>query len=111
MIKQIPEHPNYAVSAWGNVYKITPTGLKEIKWDVSNGYPRVKLDNRNEYVSMLVAECYKEPQARCEQKLFYIDGDPKNCTADNLVWLNPSEIQRFSAYTVEYRRKILGGRA
>ena len=111
MVKQIPCHPDYAVSDNGDVYKITPTGLRQLKKDISNGYPRVKLDGHKEYVSYLVAGQYLNPPDRVEQNLYYIDGDPSNCSKDNLVWLNPSEIQRYSTYSVEYRRKVLRGRA
>ena len=108
MIKQIPEHPSYGVSDSGHVYSITPSGLVELKKDISNGYPRVKLDGQKIYVSNLVANQFLKPPKSENLKLFYIDGDKNNCAIDNLTWLSQSEIKRYSQYTVEYRRQFLG---
>ena len=49
MIKQIREHPKYAVDDNGNVYIINSDGLLELKKDISNGYARVKLDGEKVY--------------------------------------------------------------
>lgn len=107
MIKQIPEHPDYAVSDSGNVYSITPTGLTELRKDISNGYPRVKLDGQKVYVSNLVADRFLAPPDSENCRLFFLDGDRNNCTTDNLIWLTQSEIKRYSQYTVEYRKANL----
>lgn len=111
MIKVIPNHPSYAVSDTGAVYSITSNGLVELKKDISNGYPRVKLDREKVYVSNLVAnEFLQSPDADCN-RLFFIDGDKSNCDVHNIVWLTPSEVQRYSQFTIEYRLKELGSRA
>ena len=107
-IKQIPGHPNYGVSDTGSVFAIKDKGLKELEKDISTGYPRVTLDGQKYYVSTLVATCFLDPpngnkKIKIENSK-YIDGNPNNCNVNNLVWLSPSEIQRYSQYTVEYRR-------
>ena len=109
MIKQIRDFPDYAVSDSGNVYSIQSDGLKELRRDISNGYPRVKLNGKKYYVANLVADhflSYSKPNDNYH--LFYVDSDPNNCNVDNLVWLTQSDIKRYSQYTVEYRREMLG---
>lgn len=105
-IKQIPEHPNYGVSDTGSVFSIKDKGLKELEKDISTGYPRVTLDGQKYYVSTLVATCFLDPPNESNKKIFLKDGNKLNCDVNNLVWLSPSEIQRYSQFTVEYRRKI-----
>lgn len=107
-IKQIHGHPNYGVSDTGSVFAIKDKGLKELGKDISTGYPRVTLDSHKYYVSTLVASCFLDSPKEENQKIFLIDGNKLNCDVNNLVWLSPSEIQRYSQYTVEYRREILG---
>ena len=104
------EHPNYAVSDTGMVFAYHPDGLIPLKIDISNGYPRVKLDGKKEYVSRLVANEFLEKPEPDKTKLFFLDNNTKNCCAKNLVWLTPSEVQKFSQYTIEYRLKELGRR-
>ena len=108
MIKQIKHHPEYAVSDSGKVFKIAEDGLRELKKDISNGYARVQLNRQNYYVADLVAEYFLRPPENPNYKLFYVDGDRTNCLPENLRYLSKSDIQKFSQYTVEYRRQILG---
>lgn len=105
MVKVIKEQPNYAVSETGRVFSIKPNGLVELKKDISNGYPRVNLNGKKYYVANLVANAFI-PQQDVNLKIFYIDGDKENCNVENLIWLNNSDIQFFSHYTVEYRRYL-----
>lgn len=107
-IKQIPGHPKHCISDTGVVFSITDNGLMEMKLDISTGYKRVELDGIKYYVSRMVAEHFLKPPIDTNYKLFYIDNDKYNCRADNLVWLSPSDVQRYSQYTVEYRREMLG---
>lgn len=109
IIRQIEDHPNYAVSDKGNVYRITENGLIELKKDISNGYARVQLNGTNYYISTLVAKSFLESKPNENYKIFYIDGDRSNCNVENLTWLSKSEIQRYSTYTIEYRMKALRG--
>lgn len=106
-IRQIPGHPSYGVSDTGSVFAIKNKGLKELEKDISTGYPRVTLDGQKYYVSTLVASCFLDPPNESNKKIFLKDGNKLNCDVNNLVWLSPSEIQRYSQFTVEYRRKIL----
>lgn len=107
MLEVIEKHPNYYISDDGVVYRRERSGLFKLKPDWSNGYARVKLDGRHEYVGKLILEAFDPPESSyC--KVFYIDGDKTNNTLDNLAWLSPSEIQLYSDYTVEYRKQVLG---
>lgn len=108
MQKEIEGHPDYAVTDEGEIISTKGRyGLRVLMPDISNGYPRVTLDGERRYLADLVAEAFlKEPNPGC--RLFYIDGDKQNCRAENLTWLTQSEIKRYSQYTVEYRREILG---
>lgn len=110
MRKVIQKHPNYCVTEDGVVYRIMCEGayLRLIP-DLSTGYARVELDGKKEYISRLVLETF-DPTDDETLKAFYIDGNPMNCHLSNLVWLTPSEIQRYSAYTVEYRKQFFRGR-
>jgi hypothetical protein len=107
-IKQILGHPDYCVSDTGKVFSIKPNGLVELQKDISNKYPRVQMDGEKFYVSSIVAATYLSPPKDTKQKIFFIDGDKTNCSVDNLCWLSPSDVQRYSQYTVEYRRQFLG---
>ena len=104
----IDNHPNYVVTDTGEIFSNTDTGLKELKQDISNGYPRVKLDGEKIYVASVVAETFLDPPSNPNQKIFHIDGNKLNCDKSNLIWLSQSEIQRYSQYTIEYRKEILG---
>lgn len=108
MIKQIPDHPAYAVSDLGKVYAIRPDGLVELKKDISTGYPRVKMDGKKHYVSNLVARVFIDPPRDSNYKVFYIDGNKLNCDAKNLTYLSESDIKRYSQYSTEYRQQFLG---
>lgn len=110
MRKVIQNHPNYCVTEDGVVYRIMCEGAYlTLIPDLSTGYARVELDGKKEYISRLVLEAFN-PTDDKTLKAFYIDGNPMNCHLSNLVWLTSSDIQRYSAYTVEYRKQILRGR-
>jgi hypothetical protein len=111
MIKQIPGHTFYAVSDTGEVYSLVSGVLMELKKDISNGYPRVKIGGKKRYVADLVAETFLGPPERDDYKVFYIDGDKENCDVRNLIWLSQSDIKMNSQYSVEYRSRTLRGRA
>lgn len=111
IFKQIPDHSTYAATSDGKIFSITQKeGLKELKRDLSTGYPRVTMDGQKVYVSTAVAHTFLdfETEEKKGYKIFYIDGDPENCGVNNLTYLSPSDIQRYSQYTVEYRRQVLG---
>ena len=108
MRRQIERHPKYCINEEGAVFRIKPDGTDSLLLlDLSNGYPRVDLDGRKEYVSRLVLETF-DPTDDETLKVFYIDGDHTNTRLSNLCWLSPSDIQLYSQYTVEYRKQMLG---
>lgn len=109
MYRVIERHPNYVVDEKGCVFRVICNGVySQLIPDCSNGYFRYDLDGKKESAGRLVLEAFS-PTDDPTLKVFYIDGDKFNPSLDNLVWLTPSEVQRYSAYTVEYRRKLLKG--
>lgn len=108
MLGIIEGHPNYSVSDDGVVYRKERSGYFRLKPDWSNGYARVKLDGRKEYVGKLVLETF-DPPRDLSQKVFYINGDKTDNSLQNLVWLTPSQIQLYSQYTIEYRKQMFKG--
>lgn len=105
MVKDITNHPNYSISDSGEVFRKSRSGLRQLKCDWSNGYARVDIDGKKEYVGKMVLETFGPP-AKPLQKMFYIDGDKTNNTLENLVWLSPSRIAIYSTYTLEYRLSL-----
>lgn len=109
MLEVIEKHPNYYISDVGEVFKREKDGVKKVTVNMSNGHARVTIDGMNYYVGRLVLEQFK-PHPVEANKVFHIDGNYANNHLDNLVWLTPSEVQRFSSYTLEWRNKLLRAR-
>ena len=107
MLMEILNHPKYCISDDGVVYRKERSGLFKLSPDLSNGYARVDLDGKKENIGRLVLEAF-DPTIDSSLKVFYIDGDRTNNRLDNLVWLNSSEVQLYSRYTIEYRKQTLG---
>ncbi len=108
MIKEISWAPDYCITDSGEVLSSKGKNLRVLMPDYTTGYPRVTIAGKKKYIADLVAEYFLPKPANDCYKIFYIDGDKTNCFASNLVWLSPSEIKRYSQYTVEYRKQILG---
>ena len=108
MTREIEGHPDYAITDSGEVISSKGKNLRVLMPDYTNGYARVTIDNEKRYIADLVAEYFLREPKDSTYKIFYIDGNKENCNADNLAWLSPAEVQRFSQYTVEYRRQVLG---
>lgn len=107
MLKVVSGHPNYCVDEHGIVRRIMLPGLySTLIPDLSNGYARVDLDGKKEYIARLVLDAF-DPTDDQSLKVFYIDGNKMNCRLSNLVWLSPSDIQLYSNYTIEYRMEKL----
>lgn len=100
----IPEHENYVITKKGQVYRNLGNSLRRIKTDLSTGYERVELDGKKIAVHRLVAEAFCEKKSPDQDKVFHIDGDVRNNTAENLCWGTPSEIQIWSHYSLNYRQ-------
>lgn len=110
MDKIIKGHHDYSITEQGEVISFKGRQPRMLIPDTSTAYPRVNLDGRKYYIANLVAEHFlKKPNP--DYRIFYIDGDTENCQVDNLVYLTSSDIQRFSKYTVEYRKQVLAERA
>lgn len=103
---EILNHPNYCISDDGVVYRKERSGLFKLSPDLSNGYARVSLDGKKINIGRLVLEAF-DPSLDSSLNVFYIDGDRTNNHLDNLVWLNSSEVQLYSRYTIEYRKQML----
>jgi hypothetical protein len=111
MEKEIEGHVFYTVTDTGEVYSYCSGEALELKWDISNGYPRVNIGGKRKYVADLVAEAFLPPPKDPRHKIFYIDGNKLNCDVRNLVWLSQSDIQFCSQYTLEYRKQYIRERA
>lgn len=103
---EILNHPRYCISDDGIVYRKETSGLFKLSPDFSNGYARVDLDGKKEYIGKLVLETF-DPTIESNMKVFYIDGDRTNNHLDNLTWLSASGVQLYSRYTIEYRKATL----
>lgn len=110
MMGVVRNHPNYSVSDEGVVYRKERSGYFKLKPDYSNGYARVDLDGKKEYIGRLVLETF-DPPIDISYRVFYIDGDKTNNCLSNLIWLSPSDVQLYSTYTLEYRLESLRGRS
>ena len=108
MEKVISWAPDYLVTDLGKVISLKGReGPHILIPDCSNGYPRVTIEGQRWYLADLVAEHFLSKPTP-DYKVFYIDGNKMNCCVENLVWLSQSDIKRYSQYSVEYRRQILG---
>ena len=83
MLGEIKRHPNYIASDDGTIYRKEGPNIFKLKQDWSNGYARVKLDGRHEYVGKLILETFDPPESSY-YKVFYIDGDKTNNTLDKI---------------------------
>lgn len=108
MVKEIVGHPDYSVTDKGKIVSHKGRYPVALKPDYSNGYARITIDGERHYLADLVAEYFLPKPERPDYKVFFIDGDKTNCCVENLTWLSSSDIKRYSQYTVEYRRQILG---
>lgn len=106
-LKVIANHSNYFISNKGAVYRKWGEELKQLHPYPCYGHARVDLDGEQSYVSKLVMDAFN-PNPNPNLKIFHIDSDMFNNELENLVWVTPSELQRYSQYTVEYRRQLLG---
>lgn len=109
-LRPIDGHPHYWVSNLGNVYrKVWRNGHEEyraLNKDIStNGHARVTLNGEKCYVSKLVMRMFN-PTDDYTLRVFHI-GDKLDDSLTNLVWLTPSDVQRYSTYTPERRMELL----
>lgn len=104
MFKEILNHPNYIITDSGEVYR--KGSDKNLLPDCSNGYARVNIDGKKINIGRLVLETFK-PVNRNDLNVFYINGDKLDNHLENLVWLDHSDVQVFSKYTVDYRKGLI----
>lgn len=88
----IPEHPNYAISNFGEVLNIKKQ--KFLKQSInSSGYKNVHLDGKFKYVHRLLAQAFIDnPENKAI--IDHIDNDPLNNNLENLRWATVSENNR-----------------
>lgn len=108
---QIKDHPNYWVSTDGDVYKYKNGKYKKCNAYTDGGQLRVCIDGVYRYISRLVMQAFKPSTDKRKKKVYHVDGDKFNNKLTNLIWATDSEIQLFSSYTKEYRKKLLSDRA
>lgn len=107
MQKEIDGVEGYCVTSSGYIISYKSGEPKVLMPDLSNGYPRVSIGGQRRYIADVVAEAFLGPQ-KPGYKIFYIDGNKLNCDVNNLMWMTQSDIKKYSQYTVEYRRQVLG---
>lgn len=109
MVKEIEGHPEYYITDAGEVISSKGKLPRMLVPYYSGSYPKVTIDGEKRYVADLVAEAFLEEPTDQSHKIFYIDGDKSNCSVHNLAWLSQSDIQLYSRYTLEYRKRLLKG--
>lgn len=93
MIVPVPNHPGYWVSTEGRVFSAGPkqraakAPRQELHPFLTRGYPRVRLGvtRQGRYVHHLVLEAFQRPRRKGEE-CRHLDGNPLNCSIDNLAW-------------------------
>jgi hypothetical protein len=85
--KQIPSHPNYAVSSMGRVRG--PRGnilvLGVTGWDYLTFHPYARQHRRPFYVHKAVLEAFVGPKPKGKQAR-HLDGNARNNKLQNLAW-------------------------
>jgi len=85
----IPDFPNYGVNRQGQICNFTTDKLLRVTY-TQRGAPKVGLrkDDKQYWrsVTRLVAEAFASRQNDYHDTPMLIDGDPKNLSADNIVW-------------------------
>lgn len=66
--------------------------------DHSNGYSRVVINRKDEYVHRIVAMCYLDNPRKCNE-VNHKDGNKKNNNIDNLEWCTRSENNKHAFQT------------
>ena len=93
MIKIIRDHPNYAVSDQGKVYRITRDGYKELKPIIfGKKYLGVRLDGKDELIHKLVMDAFSPAKDDGRDCISHIDKDLTNNNLNNLIRVNKSEL-------------------
>lgn len=89
--QELEEFPDYAVSEWGEITNMRSGVIRKLS---INGQGIVKISLYNEQkqlmtrsVSRIVAEAFvPRPDAEAFDTPIHLDGDQRNCRADNLLW-------------------------
>lgn len=115
MIKIIHDHPNYAVSDQGRVYRITRDGYKELKpIMLGKKYLGVRIDGKDELIHKLVMDAFSPEQDDGRKFISHIDRDITNNRIDNLIRVTKSESNYAAQWTPQYRIKhmqeLFGGK-
>ena len=106
MIKIIRDHPNYAVSDQGNVYRITKDGYKELKPILfRKKYLGVRIDGKDEFVHKLVMDAFSPAKDNGRDCISHIDKDLTNNKLSNLIRVNRSELKYMAPKLASVRIK------
>lgn len=104
IFKEIPEAKGYSISNLGNVMK-NRDGYKLKVKTKGNGNsfatPYVNGSVRNIRIDETVAKLFLDPPEDPSYLVLHIDGDRKNCRADNLKWVSKVEMYQRNP---DYRR-------
>lgn len=103
--KVIESHPNYEVSTMGQVRNIK-TGKLLTPYDDGSGYLRVKLDNENCRLHILVAVAHvPNPDPDTKKVVNHKKGKKHDCRASQLEWVTQGENVRHAWETGLCKRK------
>lgn len=104
MIKIIREHPNYAVSDQGIVYRITKNGYKELKPILfAKKYLGVRIDGKDELIHKLVMDAFSPAKDDGRDCISHIDKDLTNNKLSNLIRVTRSDSQYTRDWLASYR--------
>lgn len=87
--EEIDEFPNYLVSDLGNIVS-QKTGVPRKPSRNSQGHLKITLSRDGQLITRavgpLVAEAFVAGRDDVFNQLIHLDGDYRNCAADNLMW-------------------------
>jgi hypothetical protein len=88
---ELEEFPDYAVSEHGDITNIKTGSPRKVSVN-QQGIPKISLYNDEgklitRAVSRLIADAFvQRPDAEAFDTPIHLDGDQRNCRADNLLW-------------------------
>lgn len=94
-MKEVPGFDGYWASSDGYIYKDDPDfpGEQIQVGHYPNGYdtPYVYIDGNHYTVAKLVALAFLENNIGENAVVFHLDGNPRNNSVDNIIFVSPSE--------------------
>lgn len=89
--RELEEFPDYAVSEWGEITNMRSGVIRKLSIN-GQGIAKISLYNQDKQlltrsVARIVADAFvQHPDAEAFDTPIHLDGDQRNCRADNLLW-------------------------